>query len=74
MTVKEVQAAAMKLPPKQRAKLAEHLMASLDPSVDEDCEAAWIAEAERRFDAYKRGEMTARSAEAVSRSIRARLR
>lgn len=74
MTVKEVEAAAKKLSPGERAKLLENLIADLDPGTDEGCEAAWIAESKRRYKAFKRGEMKARSADAVLRSIRAKLR
>jgi len=39
---------ALKLAPPERAELAAELLASLDGAPDEDAEAAWAAEIERR--------------------------
>ncbi len=39
---------ALKLPPEARAALAAALLNSLDQEVDEDAEAAWQAEIDRR--------------------------
>ena len=40
---------ALKLPPEARAALAGFLLDSLDEEVDEDAEAAWHAEIDRRI-------------------------
>jgi putative addiction module component (TIGR02574 family) len=40
---------ALKLPPEARAALAGSLLYSLDEEVDEDAEAAWHAEIDRRL-------------------------
>jgi len=40
---------ALKLPPEARAALAGSLLDSLDQEVDEDKEAAWHAEIDRRL-------------------------
>lgn len=40
---------ALKLPPEARAALAGSLLDSLDQEVDEDAEAAWHAEIDRRL-------------------------
>lgn len=48
MGAEELRDAALLLPPKERAKLAQDLLRSLDGPEDTDVEAAWIAEAERR--------------------------
>ena len=40
---------ALKLPPEARAALAGSLLDSLDQDVDEDAEAAWHAEIDRRL-------------------------
>lgn len=40
---------ALKLPPEARAALAGSLLDSLDQEVDEDAEAAWQVEIERRL-------------------------
>ena len=48
---------AMRLPDEQRAVLAAALIASLDQSVDDDAEAAWSAEIERRLREVESGEV-----------------
>jgi putative addiction module component (TIGR02574 family) len=40
---------ALKLPPEARAALANFLLDSLDQDVDEDAEAAWQVEIDRRL-------------------------
>ena len=44
----DIEAAALKLEPKERARLAESLLASLDSVSDADAEKLWLREAERR--------------------------
>ena len=56
-TLEEIEAAAMRLTPAERARLAERLLVSLDE--DDEILATWVAEAERRGDAFDRGEMEA---------------
>jgi putative addiction module component (TIGR02574 family) len=48
---------AMRLPDEQRAALAVALIESLDPSVDEDAEAAWSAEIARRLRQIESGDV-----------------
>lgn len=55
--LEDIEAAALQLAPAERAKLAERLLVSLDE--DDEILASWVAEAERRGDAYDRGEMGA---------------
>lgn len=59
MTLETIEEAAKQLGVKERAALAHTLLKGLDDGVDEDVEALWIAEAERRYDAYLRGEIEA---------------
>ena len=63
-----------KLSPKQKAELARTLIDSLDEDLDEDAEQIWIDEAARRFDAYRRGEMSSRPVAEVFARARARLK
>ena len=56
-SLEEIEAAALQLAPTERAHLAERLLVSLDE--DDEILASWVAEAERRGDAYERGEMEA---------------
>ncbi|HEV7475784.1 MAG TPA: addiction module protein [Pyrinomonadaceae bacterium] len=52
------------LPPGERARLAEQLLESLE-SPNERNRALWAEEAERRVEAYERGELEANPAEEV---------
>ncbi len=54
--LEDIEAAALQLTQAER-KLAERLLVSLDE--DDEILAAWVEEAERRGDAYERGEMGA---------------
>jgi putative addiction module component (TIGR02574 family) len=49
---------AMGLGPKERIRLVEAVLYSLDKP-DPDVEKGWIAESEARYEAYKRGELAA---------------
>ncbi len=71
--LKECERQALLLPPAERAALAEHLIASLDTIDEAQNEQLWIEEAERRYQAYKNGHISARAAEDVFRDARAAL-
>jgi putative addiction module component (TIGR02574 family) len=70
----ECEAQALKLPPTDRATLAEHLIASLDDLNNEQNEQLWLDEADRRYREYKSGNITARAAEDVLSDARAAIR
>jgi hypothetical protein len=57
-----LETAALKLPPVARARLAEHLIASLDDLDDHEAERLWVEEAERRYQGYREGKIPARAA------------
>ena len=48
MSIDEIEAAALKLDPKARARLAEKLLESLETLSDQENERLWAEEAERR--------------------------
>jgi len=48
---------ALKLPPQERAALAGQLIESLDTKIDEDAEAAWSAEIDRRVGELESGKV-----------------
>jgi putative addiction module component (TIGR02574 family) len=76
-SVSTVVAEAMQLDRQERADLARRLIASLDDEVDgadEDVEAAWLAEVERRAQAAERGTAQFEPWEVVRERIAARLR
>ncbi len=71
---RQLEAQVLKLPPEERARLAERLISSLDEEVDVEAEAAWIREGERRLDELKSGKVKGRAAAGVFRRARAALR
>ncbi len=70
----ECEAQALKLTPKERAALAEHLIASLDSIDDSENERLWLEEADKRYREYKKGGISARSAENVLRDARSAIK
>lgn len=71
LPLEDIEAAALQLATGDRAKLAERLLISLDE--DDEILASWVAEAERRGDAYDRGEMGAIDFDEAIAQARARL-
>lgn len=59
-----------KLPQKDRARLAMSLIDSLDPGTDEDAEALWLDEAEKRLKAYDAGKTQSRPVNDVIAEIK----
>ena len=73
MSIKEIEAAALKLVPKDRARLAGKLLESLEGLSEEENEIIWAEEAERR-DAVWSSAGAGRTAKRVLRNARAKLR
>ena len=69
MIAKELQAQTLSLNPIDKIRLVEILLESLDKS-DSEIEAAWVAESERRYAAYKRGEIQGSTLDEVKKRIR----
>jgi putative addiction module component (TIGR02574 family) len=65
---------AKKLPQKDRARLALTLIESLDPGTDEDAEALWLDEAEKRLNAYDAGKTQSRPVNDVIAEIKSGLK
>jgi putative addiction module component (TIGR02574 family) len=64
---RSVEAQAVQLSHRDRARLALKLIESLDPGRDEDVDELWLAEAERRLAEYDGGRTQAEDAdEAIS--------
>jgi putative addiction module component (TIGR02574 family) len=55
---KEIAADAMKLPLKERVRLAQELASSLAGEIETGVEALWFAEAERRLEELRAGKVT----------------
>jgi putative addiction module component (TIGR02574 family) len=69
-----IQDDAVRLPHRERAKLALRLIESLDPGEDEDVNEIWLAEAERRLKAYDEGTIEARDIDEALSEIEQRLK
>lgn len=54
--VKELAAQSLALPPEERVRLLDLLLASLNEGSESEMDVAWCAEIERRVTAYERGE------------------
>jgi putative addiction module component (TIGR02574 family) len=61
----------LSLPPGERARLAEQLLESLEPP-NERNRQLWADEAERRLEAYERGDLKSVPAEEVFARLRTR--
>ena len=59
MTIEALEAEALKLGPRTRAKLAEKLLRSLETLLDEENERLWAEEALRRHDDLQNGSASA---------------
>ncbi|MBI2433878.1 MAG: addiction module protein [Candidatus Hydrogenedentes bacterium] len=68
-TLNAVREEALALNPIERAGLIEDLLTSFDPASREAIDRAWAQEAERRIDAYKRGEAGAITLEESKRRL-----
>ena len=78
MSLKEVEAAALKLDIKERAELASVLLESLDEDEEtlskEEIEGLWADEAQRRADEWDGGKIVGLPGEQVLREARERLK
>ena len=71
MSVQELEAEVLKLPSRERARLAEVLIASLDE--EDEIAQAWSDEAERRYEELRSGRTKGIPAEEVFARVRSRL-
>lgn len=70
-TTQALESAALLLPPEERARLAERLLASLD--IDPEIEEAWAAEVEKRLADWEAGLVKEHTLDEVREHVRARL-
>ena len=73
MSTRKIEAEVLQLPVQQRAKLARTLIESLDSEREADPEAAWVAEAKRRFEDLRSGRVKGRTSAQVFARVRAGL-
>ena len=74
MDAKIVEREALRMPPEDRAKLAQKLLLSLDALSEEELEQTWLIEADRRARQLDRGESQPIPADEIRRKARALLR
>ncbi len=74
MSIEEIEAEALKLDAKARARLAERLLESLETLSEQENERLWAEEAERRDAHWDSAPGTARPATDVLRDARAKLK
>ena len=70
----EIDSQLLGLPSDERARLARMLLVSLDEQIDDDVEAAWKVEAEKRFQEYKNGQVGTIEGKDAMREARQALR
>jgi putative addiction module component (TIGR02574 family) len=70
----EVQKQAQMLTLQEKASLAHQLIEELDSSSEADVEALWIAESQRRYEGYRRGEIDSVPGDEVMAKVRNRLK
>ena len=73
MSIEDIEAEALKLDPKSRARLAKRLLESLEALSDEENEKLWSKEAERLDADWDATSGAARPATDVLRDARAKL-
>jgi putative addiction module component (TIGR02574 family) len=71
---RELESQALRLSRRERARLAQRLISSLDQEVDADVEELWLREAERRLGELKSGRVAGIPAQKVIRRARSTLR
>lgn len=73
MAFEELEKHARALSVEEKACLARILIEELDTTIDPDVDRLWLEEAQRRYDAFLRGELVARPGEEVMQRARNRL-
>jgi putative addiction module component (TIGR02574 family) len=71
---RELETQALRLPRRERARLAQRLLSSLDQEGDANVEKLWLQEAERRLAELKTGKAAGIPAQKVIRRARSMLR
>jgi putative addiction module component (TIGR02574 family) len=71
---RDLESKVLKLSRRERARLAQRLISSLEHEPDPDAETLWLQEAEHRLDELKSGKVASIPAEKVVRKARSLLR
>jgi putative addiction module component (TIGR02574 family) len=70
----EIIADAMKLPLRERVRLAQRLVSSVEEQLEDNVEPLWMAEAERRLEELRAGEVKGMPATDAIRKAREALK
>lgn len=73
MAFDELEKHARALSTEEKATLARILIEELDTAIDPNAEQMWLEEAQRRYDAFLRGDLEARPGDEVMQQARDRL-
>ena len=73
MSIDELEAEALKLDPKARARLAERLLESLESLSPQENAQIWAEEAQRRAEALDSATLASRPADEVFREAQSRI-
>jgi hypothetical protein len=73
MAFEELEKQARSLSTEEKATLARILIEELDTAIDPNTEQLWLEEAQRRYEAFLRGEIEARPGDEVRQRARDRL-
>ena len=65
-----VVADAMKLPVRERVRLAQQLVSTIDPEAEKNVEELWFDEAERRLEELRNGKVEGIEADEAFRRVR----
>ncbi len=71
--LKELEDRIAQLSAEDRSRLMEGLIRSLDTGEDEDAEAAWLEVAEQRYQEYRAGKLSSKSADLVFEEAQSKL-
>ena len=74
MAFEELEKQARSLSPEEKASLARILIEELDTAIDPNAEQLWLEEAQRRYEAFLKGDLEARPGDDVMQRARDRLR
>ncbi|MBC8042588.1 MAG: addiction module protein [Rhizobacter sp.] len=74
MSIEQVESEAMKLSPRERARLASKLLNSLDANAAENNEELWTQESEQRYEALASGKVQGIDADTALQEARAKLK
>jgi putative addiction module component (TIGR02574 family) len=74
MSIEQLEAEALQLPPDERERLAEKLIASLHDEVDDAIARAWMDEAHRRRDEIASGKVMPVPGDVVAKRALERLK